>query len=751
MLKYPMALFTRHSVFWKYATYFAGLVSALLVVSGAISGYFAYRQALSSQERIQRTKASLAASEIENFMVGVQEAMRATVSKFSATHSVDAQDLRLELVALLRHHPEITELHWVDPDGKDRLTLSRFTGTAIDTGRDWVDDPRFIGARQSSNHVGSVYFHKETEPHVSIATAGDRKGGVLEAEVNLKYAWDVVTQPRLLEEGLTYVVDRGGQLISHPDIGLVLRRTDLSALPHVRRALDGSSQPISTLDRARDIKGQAVVSTAAPITSLGWMVFAEQPVDQALRSVYASIARSGALVLFGVAVAIIASVFLARRMVRPIREIEAGARHLGEGQFDRRIALRTGDELQALAEQFNRMAERLQDAYATQETRIAERTHDLKLANEAKTRFIAAASHDLRQPIHALALFVGQLRESRIRGDDETPLIEEIENSVEALRELLEALLDLSKLDVGAISAQAKPFALQGMLSRLAADFGRVAEQKGLALTVVPTSMWVRSDVLLLRRILQNVIANALRYTEQGRILVGCRRRGRDVELIVADTGIGIEPAGLPRVFQEFYRAGSANKSTEKGLGLGLAIVKRLSDLLGHRVTISSTLGHGTVVRIFVERAEPEKEVDASLASLSNSLAGLRVLIVDDEASTRDAMEGMLMRWGCEVATAHGADDAVEHARKERPDVVLCDLSLGGDETGVDVVARLRGECGPTLACAFVTGESAPERLADARATGCRIAFKPTTAAKLRALLEYLVDRPETSVGFDDH
>jgi len=746
-----MVLFRRDSVFWKYATYFAGLVSTLLVVSGAIGGYFAYRDALTAQERIQRTKAYLAATEIEIFVGGVEQALQAAVGKFNSTQVVDTQDLRLELVALLRHHPEISELHWIDSDGKDRLTVSRLTGTAVDTRRDWAADPRFVGARQSSTYVGNVYFHKETEPHVSIATARDPNGSALEAEVNLKYMWDVVTQPRFMEEGLTYVVDRGGQLISHPDIGLVLRRTDVSALPHVRRALDGASRPISTLDRARDINGQAVVSIAAPVTGLGWTVFAEQPIDQALQSVYASMTRSAALVLFGITAAVVASIFLARRMVRPLREIEAGARHLGEGEFARRIVLQTGDELQALAEQFNRMAERLQNAYATQEARIAERTHDLKLANEAKTRFIAAASHDLRQPIHALALFVGQLRESKSRRDDETALIQEIERSAEALRDLLEALLDLSKLDVGAITADPKPFALQGMLSRLAADFGRLAEEKGLAFTVVPTSLWAHSDVLLLRRILQNVIANALRYTAHGRILVGCRRRGREIEVIVADTGIGIEPADLPRVFQEFYRGGSAQHAADKGLGLGLAIVRRLSDLLGHRVTISSTPRHGTVVRIFVERAEPEEEIDAPLASLSNSLTGVRVLVVDDEASARDAMEGILTRWGCEVSTARGVNEAVDRAREERPDVVLCDLSLGDSGTGIDVVARLREECGPTLACAFVTGESAPERIAAARAAGCPIVFKPTTAAKLRALVEYLVDWHESSAELDGH
>ena len=209
--------------------------------------------------------------------------------------------------------------------------------------------------------------------------------------------------------------------------------------------------------------------------------------------------------LLGIAAAIAASVLLARRMVRPIREIEASARRLGEGQFDLRIALRTGDELEALAEQFNRMAARLQETYSMQETRIAERTRDLAVANEAKTRFLAAATHDLRQPIHALTLCVGQLRAIELPGDGRA-LLEKIQRSVEALRELIESLLDLSKLDVGAVRAELKSFALQDLLSRLAAQFAPSAEAKGLALTLAPTSLWVCSDPLLLERIMLNLI-----------------------------------------------------------------------------------------------------------------------------------------------------------------------------------------------------------------------------------------------------
>jgi signal transduction histidine kinase len=730
-------MLVRRTLYWKYAAYFTGLVSALLVLSGAVGGYFAYRESMSALEAVQRANARFTAAEIASFMQGALNAVQAAVDKFNTKEQVDAENLRIELLMLLRHHPEISDLRWIAPDGEERFYLSRFELNAENRGRNWSDDRRFRAARSASPFVGPVYFRKGTEPYVTIAAARDPSSSVLEAEVNLKFVWDVVSQvPRAATE-VVYVVDRGGQLISHTDMGLVLGKADLSIVPHVRRLLDQTEQTI-TAGKSTDIRGQPVIATAAPIAALGWTVFAEQSVETALRPVYASITRSVVVVLIGIAVAFAASLLLARRMVRPIREIEARARELGEGQFERPIAVRTGDELEALAGQFNRMAARLQETHAMQEARIVERTHELSVANEAKTRFLAAASHDLRQPIHALALFVGQLRAVQLPGKAAS-LIEKIERSVEALKELLEALLDLSKLDAGAVAAETRALALNDLLSRLASQAAPMAEAKGLALTLVSTTLWVRSDPLLLERIFLNVISNALRYTDQGRILIGCRRRGENVEVIVADTGIGIDSMQLPNVFQEFYRAAAGHRGMDNGHGLGLAIVKRLAHLLDHRVRIESELGRGTVVRILVPRAEPQEPAFVPEALIVESLRGIRVLVIDDETLVRDAIQGLLAQWDCEVITAERGDEALELARGRRPDVVLCDLRLADGESGLDVVNRLRRECGSGVACAFVTGEMAPERIAEARATGHPIAFKPTTPGKLRALLEYLV------------
>ena len=727
----------RLNLFWKYVAYLSGLVSALLVVSGAVGGYFAYRQSLAALDDLQRAKVHFAATEIENFMRRTQEAVRAAVTKFNTTEGVDVDDLRLELVVLLRHHPSLSELHWIGADGQERLGLARLS--VAGSRRDWSADPRFIGARRALNHVGPVYFQKGSEPYLSVAAASSATGAVLEAEVNLKYLSEVIAQVILAPAGVVYVIDRGGQLIAHSDIELVLAKRNLAGLPHVKRMLEKGSPQIDTIGDARNLDGVAVISTAASLDHLDWTIFAEQPREAALRPVYASVARSAALILLGLVAAVAASLLLARRMVRPIRAIEQRARQLVEGQFEFG-APAGGDELEALVTQFDRMAARLQEIHATQEARIAERTRDLALANEAKTRFVAAASHDLRQPIHALALFVGQLRESGLSSEGRV-LLQKIGASVEALLTLLDALLDLSKLDVGVVSAEPGPVELNELLSRLVAEFAPSAEAKGLALTFVPTSLWVRSDALLLGRILQNLISNALRHTDEGRILVGCRRRGDNVEVLVADTGVGIAPEHLPNVFQEFYKVAPRGNQADAGLGLGLAIVRRLALLLDHRVTLESHPGRGTVVRILMPREAPQVSSIGPLPDLIDNLKGVRVLIIDDEASARDAMKGMLAQWGCVVATAGCGDEALACARAERPDVVLCDLKLGHGESGIEVVARIRQVCGPTVACAFVTGESAPERVAEARATGYPIAFKPTAPVRLRAILEHLLRR----------
>ena len=727
----------RYTLFWKYAACFSGLVSALLIASGTLASYFAYRQSVEAIEDAQRAKAHFVAIELAGFIARLEEALRATAAKFRDGDSIDLEYLRLDLIALLRHYPTIAELHWIGSDGREQLALSRIARDTRLNGDDRSREASFVGASGSRRYVGPVYFRGGSEPFVSIAVSDGAGRPVLLAEVNLKFIGEAIGQARLDAGGAAYVVDDAGRLVSHPDITLVLARTDLSALPQVRRALASAGASV-TSDSGRDFRGLAILSAAAPIRHLGWTVFVEQSREQAFRPVYAFVGRSMGLVLVGLIAAIGASLVLARRMARPIREMESAARAIGAGRLDQRIDIQTGDELEALGRQFNHMAERLRDMHATQEMRIAERTRELAHANEAKSRFLAAASHDLRQPMHALALFVGQLRAAS-GSPEAAALLDRIEQSTESLHELFEALLDLSKLDMGTVVPQPMVFPIHDLLSRLVADFTLAAEAKGLALTQVPTSMWVCSDPLLLERILLNLLDNAIRYTVDGRILIGCRRRRERIDVVVADTGIGIAPEHVPNIFQEFYRAAPLSLAP-KGLGLGLAIVQRLGRLLDHAIVVESRLGKGTVVRVQVPRAVPGRREIAVSGPARDGLRNVRILVVDDDASARDAVRGLLAQWGCDVVAVAGGDEAVDRTRAWSPDIVLCDVNLANGESGPYVVDRLRALHGRRLACAFITGEYASDRIAEARSRDEPIAFKPMRPGKVRALIEYLLE-----------
>jgi signal transduction histidine kinase len=722
-----MAAAVRRPLLWKYAATLSLLVSVLLLAGGALGGWQLYQSERRSIERLQQAEARFAATEITGFMARVQGALRASAAKFSVLDKGAGDELRFELVSLLRHHPEVAELRWIAASGREQLALARVGIDEADSGRDWSADPRYRGARDAGQWVGPVVFRKGSEPHVSVWVASPGGGSVLGAELNLKRVRDLVGRG---SSATTYVVDGDGHLIAHPDIGLVLARTDIGALPQVQGALRGrASGP------ALDLAGEPVIASHARVEPLAWTVFVEQPVASALAPVLATVLPALAIAGLGLAAAVLASFVLAQRLVKPIQEIEAQARRLGDGRFEAPIELRGDDELQALAEQFNRMAARLQDTLATQERRITERTHELKLANEAKTRFLAAASHDLRQPIHALGLFADQLRASPLPAGSAS-LAERVVESAQHLATLLDALLDLSQLDGGAVPAEPRAVALQPLLARLARQYAPAAEAKGLALTAVPTRAWVHTDPLLLERILQNLLGNAVRYTAQGRVLLGCRRRGNEVELLVADTGCGIAAQHLPFVFDEFWRAGRG--AGDGGIGLGLAIVRRLAQLLGHRVWIESQPGRGTVARLRLPRAEPQASPLAAAAPLADRLHARRVLVVDDEAAAREALQGLLQRWGCEVRLADGMDQALAQAAGS--ELVLCDLELGGPGSadGVEVVRALRAACGPGLRCAFVSGTSSPELIAKARGTGLPITFKPAPPARLRSLLEHL-------------
>lgn len=359
-------------------------------------------------------------------------------------------------------------------------------------------------------------------------------------------------------------------------------------------------------------------------------------------------------------------------------------------------------------------------------------------ATSARTRFFAAASHDLRQPLHAISLYLPLLLK-HMKQAEGREMLEAIQNSCSAMRSLLDSLLDISRLDAGVIDPQIGPVSLLDLFDRLGMEFIRQAEAKGLELRIVPADYWVESDAALLERILRNMLTNAIRYTQRGKILLGARRAGRSIRIEVWDTGIGIERQALQHVFEEFYQADNPERDRSRGLGLGLAIIKRLATLLGHEFGVRSWPGKGSVFDITLQATEePAEEPDEwSTVQPATTIEGSVVLLIDDDPMVLEGTEAMLEDWGCRVLAAASASEAVgmvaESARQ--PDVVLADLRLRGSETGLDAVSAVNDVLSRPVPGIIVTGDTDPDRIKQVTESGLIVLHKPVEPARLKAAL----------------
>ncbi len=331
-------------LFRKYLLLILTLVSGALLASGAISVYFSYQEHKSALGNLQQEKAIAAASRIEQYIRQIEQQLA-----YAALPQLDASDVelrRIEFLKLLRQVPEVTDITQLDASGREQVAVSRLGMDVMGSGKDRSQEPAFRGAKRGQPWIGPVYFRKETEPYMTIAVrSGSDSGPVTIAEVNLKFIWDVVSRIKIGDKGKAYVVDRNGFLVADPDIGLVLRKTNLSDLPHVKAAMSAQGFGDSAM-LSRDLVGTPVLVSVAPIESLGWKVFVEQPETEVYAKLYASILRTGLLLLAGLVISALGALALARGMVRPIRTLSEGAQRIGEGNLDQTIDVRTGDELE---------------------------------------------------------------------------------------------------------------------------------------------------------------------------------------------------------------------------------------------------------------------------------------------------------------------------------------------------------------------------------------------------------------------
>jgi signal transduction histidine kinase len=362
-------------------------------------------------------------------------------------------------------------------------------------------------------------------------------------------------------------------------------------------------------------------------------------------------------------------------------------------------------------------------------------------ASLAKSSFLAAASHDLRQPVHALGLFVGALRAVALPPEG-IRLVERIEESVVSMDGLFSAILDISRLDAGVIEARPEAFSIKPMLNRICDDYAREAEEKSIALICCPSSAIIFTDPPLLERILRNLVSNAVRHTRSGRVIVGCRRSAGSVRIEVWDTGPGIPPHERDRIFQEYFQLRNPERDRAMGLGLGLAIVRRLSVLLDCPIKLRSRPGQGSCfsVEIPIAAGPAVSARPNALANTAEAARGL-IVVVDDEEAIRDAMYSLLTSWGYEVIAAGSGAEVMHLVARlaESPDLIICDYRLRDDENGIDVVEQLRDRCNRAVPAMLITGDTAADRLMEAQASGLLLLHKPVPNGKLRAAVVNLI------------
>ena len=586
------------------------LIGSGLIASGAVEIYFRYHETQEHLALSQKEAAAVAALRIERFIQEVATAIKgATKSPEMAAQGLPPH-YRLELQRLLYLSPAIDEAVALDAYGKAQAALSRSRAVSRDPSIDLSASAAFHEAKKGIPYFGPVHFIRGSEPYMTIAfpieSFPGNVIGVLQAEVNLKYIWELILGIKVGKAGYAYAITSSGDLIAHPDLSLVLQGHNIAHLDQVKAAFQATPDiPKAGALVANNLQGKRVISSYAIIPNLVWAVFIERPAQEAYEPLYASMLRASSLLLIGLGVAVLASLFVARRVVRPLRTLREGVERIGSGDLSLRLQLKTGDEIEVLAEEFNKMTSALEEAYKGLERKVAERTKELVMANRKldeaskyKAQFFANVTHELRTPLHAIIGFTrlvlrsteGHLPELH-KAD-----LKKVLMSAEQLLNLINGVLDLSKIEAGRMEILVEPLRLEEVVHTAMFTVEPMLNdgQVRLITRIAPDMPPMRTDRDKLKQILINLLSNAAKFTEQGEIGISAWKENGSVKLVVSDTGIGMRKEALDYIFEEFRQAEPPSAKKYGGSGLGLAIVKRLVGLLGGDIHVESEPGKGS-------------------------------------------------------------------------------------------------------------------------------------------------------------
>lgn len=412
-----------------------------------------------------------------------------------------------------------------------------------------------------------------------------------------------------------------------------------------------------------------------------------------------------------------------------------------EIEDEQNILLRE-DELGRMGRSFNRLKKDLWE----QGEGLQNAKFDAERANKAKSVFLASASHDLRQPLNAMQMYIAALQ-SKVKDKEILRIIEDINSVSISTARLLNALLDVSELEVGAIKPRHEIFSVNNILISIFQSFLPLAKDKELDFRIVPSSLYVRSDPALLERILGNFMSNAIRYTNKGSVLIGCRKRGDKVSIEVWDTGCGISDDQMSLIYEDFYQIENKERDRGKGLGLGLALAKRLADSLEHTIDSKSSLGSGSCFSVSVDLAENKADKNQSEIFLNiMNLSGINILLVEDDIDVLKATKQLLESWGCKVKTARNKDEVMNLIKENpynNPDIILADNRLPGDSSGIDITYLIQEKLQASIPCVIMTGDVERNHVQSIIDQGFPVLLKPIQPAKFRAMLSHLIQAKE--------
>jgi signal transduction histidine kinase len=605
----------------RYFWFLGGFVTVLLLVTSVPEAYFAFRENQARIAELQSAEARLAATRLTGFLE-FHERLLTEVDALPWDRGVlDANDRVAEYERLMKLAPAIMEIEHIDASGKRAVRISR-------------TDPNHLAASPSNAALAAVeqagrtgkwysptYLREGNVPYVTLAMLPvDRRGGASVVQINLKFVADVVAQMRFGIAGQAYVVDSANKLVAHPNLSLVLRRIDMAGklpaelLASVANNKPATAAPAAATDlsffESEAIEGGRMLSSAVRVDAPGWLVVAEQPYSEALSSVFGTLRRTAGFLLLGLGLAFAASYLLARTFAAPILRVQRGAARIGAGDLSARIDVQSGDEIEALAGEFNKMAAQLEEYTSGLERMVSEKTAQLEQANRHKSEFLTNMSHELRTPLNAIIGFSDVLREQYFGrlNDKQMEYARDIHESGQHLLSLINDILDLSKIEAGRMDLDLSRCHLPTTIENALVLVRERALKQNLTLKadIAPDLGDFIADERKLKQVLINLLSNAVKFSHlNGWVLVTATRGTKEVVISVQDTGAGIAAEDQTAIFEEFHQLRTSGSAKQEGTGLGLTLARRFVELHGGRIWVQSELGQGATFSFTL----PEREL----------------------------------------------------------------------------------------------------------------------------------------------